>query len=949
MPDEPLRPDVEARLLRPTDLVDLTLEAFHCRTEEDSHTSVLVADDDAHLVIHFPPQHIGEQAWESLANGQSEHRSAEPSRLVFAVPSGTRIPWQIDAILAALPDLELSVAAGATPRGESSGSSPEPPAQLETAIEAPYRLVVSPSRGARFQHKARPVGPEGRSELWRTDLDLTDDPAVRGLWARDNDAPLSPAPTPQSLTREDRMAIVKQTHGGDTDFADRPLEVRRLALSSLGAWLDWAGFWDGTVHIVQYRHEAQMGRDSYVRLAYPGILFPFGHRCLLVEVTERRIAHRDHPVAYLWQRRFIVLREPTRRYPQEQQDSPRSNRDNPFATVTIRPLVTPDLDPDPSDGEYPFVVQRGNAPFHFTLETVDRGGQRHTWAAPLVFVPAGNEPGTTLTFFQNGDQASTIYATVSEVAGRAQSLAVAPPVRKGDTSVEVATITFAGTLDRDEMTSWPSVTSINGVLPTMRHLAPTAPTVRMTFNQIYLDEGLPDRKPTQRTAGGPNAGELILNLASMTEINFSGGSDRAGGFVSPNLGVKGLSRSLGAVGIGDLNPSDTAEFAAGNFNPTEFFGAGPLPKLFGLFDLSQILKTTGLEEAPAFSYEAASGRITARLEWSPKITSWGLPSVGPIFVPSEDGLHIDVVVQAAADQAPKVDVSAELVDFRLHLIGDEDHGGLIQLSFRRLGFHAGSAGKPEVDIVFGGIKFVGPLAFVQTLRELIPFDGFSDPPYVDVSPQGVTAGFDLALPNAAVGVFSLENISLGADARVPFLGESALTIGFRFCSKDSPFRITVLCVGGGGWLELRIAPKGLALLELGLEAAAALSVDLGVASGSVAISIGAYLRLEGDKGLLTAYFRIRGEVSVLGLISVSITLELSLAYDMKRDKLHGRASLMVDVEVLFFSASVEIVVERQLPGSRGDPTMRDMLPPNQAGGNDDWIAYCNAFAPLPGR
>ena len=49
--------------------------------------------------------------------------------------------------------------------------------------------------------------------------------------------------------------------------------------------------------------------------------------------------------------------------------------------------------------------------------------------------------------------------------------------------------------------------------------------------------------------------------------------------------------------------------------------------------------------------------------------------------------------------------------------------------------------------------------------------------------------------------------------------------------------------------------------------------------------------------------------------------------------------------MLFFSASVEIVVERQLAGSRGDPTMLDMLPPD-AGGEDYWATYCNAFAPL---
>ena len=239
----------------------------------------------------------------------------------------------------------------------------------------------------------------------------------------------------------------------------------------------------------------------------------------------------------------------------------------------------------------------------------------------------------------------------------------------------------------------------------------------------------------------------------------------------------------------------------------------------------------------------------------------------------------------------------------------------MRLMFRRIGFHAGSAGKPEVDVVFGGIGFLGPLSFVDRLRELIPFDGFSDPPYVDIAPEGVTAGFDLALPNVAIGVFSLENISLGADARVPFLGD-AMTVGFHFCSKDAPFRLTVMCIGGGGWLGLRASPKGLVLLELGLEACACLSVDLGVASGSVSISVGVYLRLEADKGLLTAYFRIRGEVDVLGLISASITLELSLTYHFETGKLIGRASLVVEVEVLFFSASVEISSSASWPAPR---------------------------------
>jgi hypothetical protein len=264
------------------------------------------------------------------------------------------------------------------------------------------------------------------------------------------------------------------------------------------------------------------------------------------------------------------------------------------------------------------------------------------------------------------------------------------------------------------------------------------------------------------------------------------------------------------------------------------------------------------------------------------------------------------------------------------------------MTFSRVGFRVATGGKPEVDVQFDKLEFLGALGFIEKLRQLIPFDGFADPPYVDISAQGATAGFELALPSVAVGVFTLENIALSADCRVPFLGE-AVTVGFGFCSKEAPFRLTVMAIGGGGWVAIRLAPKGLVMLEMGLEAGASLSVDLGVASGSVSVMVGVYLRLEGEQGQLTAYFRIRGEVEVLGIASASITLELSLTYDFPSGKLIGRASLQVEIEVAFFSASVEITVERKLAGSKGDPTLAMIMPPNE-GGQGMWDSYFSSFA-----
>ena len=141
--------------------------------------------------------------------------------------------------------------------------------------------------------------------------------------------------------------------------------------------------------------------------------------------------------------------------------------------------------------------------------------------------------------------------------------------------------------------------------------------------------------------------------------------------------------------------------------------------------------------------------------------------------------------------------------------------------------------------------------------------------------------------------------------RVPFLGD-AVTVGFYFCTREKPFRLTVMMIGGGGFVGIRLSPKGLVLLEMSLEAGASLSINLGVASGSVSIMVGVYLSSRRDKGQLTGYFRIRGEVDVLGLISASITLELSLTYEFDTGKMVGRASIEIEVEVFFFSFSVTV-------------------------------------------
>ena len=195
----------------------------------------------------------------------------------------------------------------------------------------------------------------------------------------------------------------------------------------------------------------------------------------------------------------------------------------------------------------------------------------------------------------------------------------------------------------------------------------------------------------------------------------------------------------------------------------------------------------------------------------------------------------------------------------------------------------------------------------------------------------------------AIGVFSLTNLSLNADTRIPFLGK-AVTVGFSFCTRERPFTLAVAFLGGGGFFGIRLSPQGLEVLEMSLEFGAIVALDFGVASGSVSAMAGIYIRLEGKAGSLTGYFRVRGEVDVLSLISACIELYMSLTYEFDTGKMIGKATISVTVKVLFFSGSVKISAERKFAGSNGDPTVAQMLDVHADGSSIPWDDYCLAFA-----
>jgi hypothetical protein len=306
-------------------------------------------------------------------------------------------------------------------------------------------------------------------------------------------------------------------------------------------------------------------------------------------------------------------------------------------------------------------------------------------------------------------------------------------------------------------------------------------------------------------------------------------------------------------------------------------------------------------------------------------------------------MHGLITTPVQNPQNATFEAKAGLSNFKVNLFG------FVIIWFEDLRFSSKNGQKPDVavDLRQGNdaVQFGGPLEFVNTLRELVPANGFSDPPELSVTPSGIAASYSLTLPAVSVGVFSLSNLSLGAGFNLPFDSRPA-SVAFHFSKREQPFSLTVSFLGGGGFFAIAISTRGVTEIEAALEFGAGVAIDLGVASGSVEVKAGVYfhwLEPVPDQGSveLAGYVRLHGELSVLGLISASLTFNLQLSYlkEGGSSTVWGMATLVIEVEVLFFSADVSVTCRREFGGSQSDPKFIDLIPSPGI-----WTEYCEAFA-----
>lgn len=862
---------------------------------------------------------------------------------------------------------------------------PDPPSEQETAIEMPYRLIGSPLKTAGFAHALEPVSHGSQTELWHSRMgtrlitgvdDRAGRPDDRGGWTGEKlrfiwspDYPdRGPDGFTKSLDHLDRQMLVKLTAGfnekrqdGVSKFTPRAVYVRRLMLSAMGGDLEAHRKFDPrpqAVDLSAWSHKAAIGRDYFTRVEYSGFLFPLGHRATLVKITERKFDWRDPQMktdrmAVLRQRFFIIVRDRTIEYPGGA-PQPDGGRSLPYGSITCTTEVTPDLSPpggnpddrvrpvtgdaDPAFFRMAFWPTIAGTDYRFKLVGTDGAGRKIPFEMPLIFISElKNVSGDLGQIASHWNQPAEKWRKRRTPVLGGQTVQMAPPTGAAkDVDVPLveteirAVAPTSGTRPTPEpaLQQYPRFGQSKARIAAAERLtgAPREETIR--YYQPYLNNGL-------------TGGMVFAEIVAPTPLAFaaSGGSDKVGGVATPDIRPSGLSAQHG-VASGPLGI-----FNAGTFNPVDFF---PDAKLLGFFSLKDLLKALplgDLGETPKLLTVELPDRIETKFGIRQELDDGeALPGL-ILGAGGKTVFKLDTIIDAPLNGTPpKTSITGELTHFKLSFLG------ALIVHFDRLRFFTQPGQKPDVDVDLNpetGVMFGGPLEFVNKLREFIPSNGFSDPPNLDITPAGITAGYTLGLPPVQVGILALSNISLGASFSLPFTGGPP-TARFNFAERQNTFNLTVAMFGGGGFFALVAAADGIKEIEAQLEFGAQIAINLGVASGSVYVKGGFYFHYATDKVKFEGFVEMGGRLSVLGLISVSLTFHLSLSYELlqksgnngiRASKLFGQATLTVEIEILFFSASVEVTVEKTFVGSEADPKFIDLVPQPAL-----WDEYCAAYA-----
>lgn len=898
------------------------------------------ATEPGFLLVRMPPQATLEEttAPGSPSTAVKQAWFAGPSELWLKVAPGTSVPLTAAGLL-------------------NWAGLPTSSARLECV----WGLGLAPATPAQvvWLHAAEPVaGPTGAVGIWHTRLALPPDGSGPPGTPSRLPVPVKPAEVVSdtegfmsSLSTADRRDI-------GASMARRPALAKDLTFTPLGANVDLTGNWLGlaSTSVLMYRHQSVGGRDSTVNVLKRGYLLPFGFPALITTQTERRLDHG------LVRSSVLTVLMPELTY-QGVAALPNGGRGFPFVRVRLNGPLTADVidttDPLTDAGFWVRGAGAADGRLRFSLTAEDQRGHPVAFTAPLVFVKGDKAHGDL-------SAALAAYNTQAEkidlpASGRLE-LARATGTDPESTTVDVAVLRVravkssasqAALEEAGRLAALPELFSVDARIPALDAVAARGAAEEGEKGEAAEDDGLRSAAhtllldSTYVQHGLAASRQVYARLKA--QVPVAPPVTASGGIAKLDLPVSGLSSASGLVG-GDLE-----KFKSGTFAPASFFSPPPpappsgppvFPtRLLGFVDLTKLVPPVSVPPAGTGDGTNVPRILTkvlrqpgkpphaveTTLTWHPQLTP---TREGPLETTPDTQLDLRCVTLMNLDRGgpPVTEVRGELRRFTLSF------ADVLDVEFQRIAFTSKPGTTTSLDVKVGKVAFSGQLKFLDRLREYLP--SVANGPRVNVDSDGIDVGYTLAVPSVGLGVFLLQNLALSASVRLPFDGDP-VEATFAVSSREHPFLATVSLFGGGGFLALTVNTGEVVRLEGQVEFGAAVALNLGVASGSVSVTAGVYIKLEKGASSIRGFLRAYGELDVLGIINISVEFYLALEFRTPKT-LYGWASVTVRVRVAFFSESVTMKLERSFSGG-DDPSFAQAFPTAQP-----WRDRCAAFAPMEG-
>lgn len=303
-----------------------------------------------------------------------------------------------------------------------------------------------------------------------------------------------------------------------------------------------------------------------------------------------------------------------------------------------------------------------------------------------------------------------------------------------------------------------------------------------------------------------------------------------------------------------------------------------------------------------------------------------LRPVEPFFYMDEDAtdphlsLSFKAVVNLLNPSDRHVQVTGMLKSFRVDIVG------VVTLHFEPVTFNAQDGQKPALNLKIRKVEIGAAAQFIQALQAwLSPGGGFYIHP--QLYPPGIVAGFGIDCGTIGLGEVSFLNVAIGASMTLPFDDRPAL-FAANVSTRESPFLISVLPFGGGGFLSVISNAHSIVGFEASFEFGAVVAFGFGPLEGQGLVTTGIYIAKLYESVKLSGFFLASGSAH-LACFGIAATLLISIEQGDDGD-LNGNATFTFTFSMGFLDISYEVGVTRKIGkgfGNGGGGAVGDLRAP----------------------